>query len=134
MHIDDSVVPVLRAGQAVVFGDGYRVDGHLTLQSAPGHTPGSSVVILDSGTHKAAFVGDVLHNPVQIIEPDSNSCFCMDPAAARRSRHRLLSWAADHGALVLPAHFGGAGAAEITRRGDTFHVKRWAPLAAPPPV
>ncbi len=63
MHIDDSVVPVLRAGQAVVFEDGYRVDGHLTLQSAPGHTPGSSVVILDSGTHKAAFVGDVLHKP-----------------------------------------------------------------------
>ncbi len=133
-HIDDSVVPVRQAGQAVTFADPYRIDEHLTLEGAPGHTPGSSVVQLHSGTDQAVFVGDVLHNPVQVIQPDANSCFCLDPAAARATRRRLLSWAADNGALVLPAHFGGAGASEVARQGNAFQVKRWAPFTAPPPI
>lgn len=133
-HIDDSVVPVLQAGQAVTFAGSYRIDEHLTLEGAPGHTPGSSVVKLRSGPDQAVFVGDVLHNPVQIIQPDSNSCFCLDPPAARTTRHRLLSWAADNGALVLPAHLGGAGASEVARQGNAFQVKRWASFTAPPPI
>lgn len=134
-HIDDSVVPVQQAGQALTFTDSYRIDEHLTLESAPGHTPGASVVKLHSGSDEAAFVGDVLHNPVQVLDPDSNSCFCLDPTAARSSRRRLLSWAADNHALVVPAHFGGAGAAEIARgQGDTFRITSWAPFAAPPPI
>jgi len=133
-HIDDSVVPVLEAGQAITFAGSYRIDEHLTLEGAPGQTPGSSVVQLHSGTDRAVFVGDVLHNPVQVIQPDANSCFCLDPDAARTTRHRLLSWAADNVALVLPAHFGGAGASEVTRQGNAFQVKRWAPFAAPRPI
>ncbi len=134
LHIDDSVVPVLQAGQTVAFDDNYRIDKHLTLESAPGHTPGTSLVKLRSGSDQAAFIGDVLHNPIQIINPDSNSCFCLDPTAARSSRRRLLSWAADNHALVVPAHFGGPGAAEVARQGNTFQIKRWAPFAAPPPI
>lgn len=132
LHIDDSVVPVLHAGQADLFDGTYRIDEHLTMQSAPGHTPGSSVVMLNSGTSRAAFVGDVLHSPVQIIEHDHNSCFCLDPAAARESRRRVLRWAADNDALVLPAHLGGSGAAQITRRGDNFQIRGWAPF--PPAI
>lgn len=127
LHVDDSVVPVQQARQAVTSTDAYRIDEHLTLESAPGHTPGTSVVKVHSGGEQAAFVGDILHNPVQIVDPDSKSCFCLDPIAARSSRLRLLGWAADHHALVIPAHFGGAGAADVARKGDTFHVKGWAP-------
>lgn len=134
LHIDDSVTPVLRARQAVATGDSYRIDSNLTLEGAPGHTPGSSVVILRSGTDSAAFVGDVLHNPVQMIVPDSNSCFCVDPTAARTSRRRLLAWAADNRALVVPAHLGGPGAAEVGRRGEGFQIRRWAPFAGPQPI
>jgi len=131
VHIDDSVTPVQQANQAVLFSDTYRIDEHLTLEGAPGHTPGSTVVKLCSGTDRAVFVGDVLHNPVQIVQPDSNSCFCLDPRAARRSRRRVLSWAADNRALVLPAHFSGSGAAEVAHTHDSFRVKQWAPFAAP---
>lgn len=134
LHIDDSVLPVLQAGQATTFTDTHRIDKHLTLKSAPGHTPGTSVVKLEAGTSKAVFVGDVIHNPVQIGNPQSNSCFCVDPTAARTSRHQLLNWAADNHALILPAHFGGAGAAEVAHHGNTFNIKRWAPFTAPPPV
>ncbi|MEU5743464.1 MBL fold metallo-hydrolase, partial [Streptomyces tendae] len=93
---------------------------------APGHTPGSSVLRLESGSDRALFVGDLMHSPVQIHEPDSNSCFCEDPAAARATRRRVLSWAADNNALVVPAHLGGSGAAEVQRDGDRFAIKSWA--------
>jgi hypothetical protein len=34
--------------------------------------------------------------------------------------------AADHTALVVPAHFGGGGAVEVGRDGSRFTVRRWA--------
>ena len=61
---------------------------NLTLETAPGHTPGSSVLRLASGADRAVFVGDLLHSPVQIVHPEHRSCFDEDPAAARRSRTR----------------------------------------------
>ena len=74
------------------------------------------------------FVGDLLHTPLQIIEPDANSCFCEDPAESRATRRKLLGWAADNNALVIPAHLGGHGAAEVVRDGDKFAIKGWARL------
>ncbi|WP_411124147.1 MBL fold metallo-hydrolase [Streptomyces sp. x-19] len=126
---EDSVAPVHRAGRTVLWEDGYRIDAHLTLEPAPGHTPGSAVLALESGTDRALFVGDLLHTPLQFVEPDTNSCFCEDPELARTTRRRLLGRAADTNALVLPAHLGGHGGAEVVRDGDRFALKNWAPLS-----
>lgn len=126
---EDSVAPVHRAGRTLLWEDSHRIDAHLRLDAAPGHTPGSSVLTLASGTDRAVFVGDLLHSPVQILEPDANSCFCEDPAGARATRRKLLGWAADHNALVVPAHLGGHGAAEVTRNGSGFAIKSWASFA-----
>ncbi|GAA4855631.1 MBL fold metallo-hydrolase [Saccharopolyspora rosea] len=126
---DDSVTPVHEAGQVQLWEDGHTIDGNLRLELAPGHTPGSSVVVLESGGDRALFVGDLLHTPLQIVAPDVNSCFCEDPAEARATRRRLLGRADDTNALVLPAHFGGHGAAEVVRDGDGFAIKNWAPFA-----
>ncbi|MGC9380977.1 MBL fold metallo-hydrolase [Streptomyces sp. MH13] len=125
---EDSVVPVYRAGQALLWEDSHQIDAALRLEPAPGHTPGSSVLTLTSGTDRAVFVGDLLHSPVQVFEPDSNSCFCEDPAQARATRHAVLGRAADTNALVIPAHLGGHGAAEVVRDGSRFAVKGWAPF------
>lgn len=123
---EDSVAPVYQAGQATLWEGEHNIDENLTLRAAPGHTPGLGVLELHSGGDRAVFVGDLLHTPMQFLRPDWNSCFCEDPAAARASRHRVLSRAAEHNALVVPAHLGGAHAAEITPEGDGFAVKGWA--------
>ncbi|MEV4125733.1 MBL fold metallo-hydrolase [Nocardia sp. NPDC049707] len=125
---EDSIAPVYQAGHTVLWDDSYRIDSNLTLDLAPGHTPGSSVLTLQSGTDRAVFVGDLLHTALQFVEPDTNSCFCEDPAQARTTRRRLLGWAADTNALVLPAHLGGHGGAEIIRDAGTFAIKEWAPF------
>jgi glyoxylase-like metal-dependent hydrolase (beta-lactamase superfamily II) len=112
--IADSVRPVVEAGQAVLWRDEHLVMDGLVLEATPGHTPGSSVLKLRD---EAVFVGDLLHNPAQILEPDTNSMFCLDAAEARRSRRRVLGWAADHNARVLPSHFDGVA---VARDGEKF--------------
>jgi glyoxylase-like metal-dependent hydrolase (beta-lactamase superfamily II) len=125
---DDSIAPVHAAGQVELWDGSYVIDRNLTLEAAPGHTPGNSIIKLTSGGDRALFAGDVVHTPLQLSHPQHNSCFCEDPAQARRTRTALLGWAADNTALVLPAHFSGHSALEIERRGDAFTPKQWAPF------
>ncbi|MEV7611703.1 MBL fold metallo-hydrolase [Streptomyces sp. NPDC089799] len=117
---EDSIAPVHRAGQAVLWDGEHRIDEHLVLESAPGHTPGSSVLRVASGGERAVFAGDLLHSPVQILDPSCNSCFCLDPERAAASRRRILERAAEERELVVPAHFGGPGAVEVRRSGSGF--------------
>jgi glyoxylase-like metal-dependent hydrolase (beta-lactamase superfamily II) len=126
---EDSVAPVHEAGLTQLWDDTYRIDENLRLDLAPGHTPGSSVLTLESGGDRALFVGDLVHTALQIIEPELNSCFCEDPVQSRATRHKLLGRAADDNALVFPAHLGGHGAAEVVRDGSKFAIKDWAGFA-----
>lgn len=123
---EDSVAPVHQAGQAVLWDGLHRIDEHLTLESAPGHTPGSSVLRLVSGGDRAVFVGDLVHSPVQILHPCCNSNACLAPAQAVASRRRILQRAADERELLVPAHFGGAGAVQVHRRSGGFTLGPWA--------
>ncbi|GAA0285021.1 MBL fold metallo-hydrolase [Streptomyces polychromogenes] len=123
---EDSVAPVHRTGQVVLWEDSHRIDDHLTLEAAPGHTPGSSVLRLASGSDRAVFVGDMLHSPVQVLRPSRNSCFCMDAARAADTRLRTLGRAAERRELVVPAHFGGSGAFEVREENGGFVIGAWA--------
>ncbi|WP_137991455.1 MBL fold metallo-hydrolase [Streptomyces vilmorinianum] len=127
---EDSVAPVHRSGQSVLWDGFHRIDDHLTLDPAPGHTPGSCVLRLESEGDRAVFVGDVLHSPVQILAPTCNSCFCRDARAAASTRRRILERAAAERELIVPAHFGGAGFAEVRREGDGFtcHIREGRPV------
>ncbi|MEW1685007.1 MBL fold metallo-hydrolase [Streptomyces sp. T12] len=126
---EDSIQPVIDAGLVTTWEDSYVIDGSLRLAPAPGHTPGSSVIHLESGGDRAVFAGDLLHGAVQIHEPHLNSCFEEDEDGARASRARMFAYAADHNALVFPAHLPGQGAFEIRREGSGFGLARWAPFS-----
>jgi glyoxylase-like metal-dependent hydrolase (beta-lactamase superfamily II) len=84
------------------------------------------VLELDSRGERAVFVGDVLHNPIQVAQPECNSCFCEDEAAARAARRRILVKAADQRRIVFPAHFRGPRPAmTLERAGTGFTVGSW---------
>jgi glyoxylase-like metal-dependent hydrolase (beta-lactamase superfamily II) len=128
---EDSIQPLGSAGQMVLWEGSYRIDANLTLEPAPGHTPGSSVLKLRSAGEQAVFVGDVIHSPVQIVEPEWSSCLCEDERVANETRQRVLAWAADEHVLVIPTHLPGPRGAEIERAGTKFRIKRWAPFEPP---
>ncbi len=123
---EDSIAPIHEAGQAVLWEGLYTIDEHLTLESAPGHTPGASVLRLASGSDRAVFSGDVLHSPVQILDPCCSSAYCYAPQQAADSRRRILERAADERELLIPGHFGGAGALEVRRSNGEFALGQWA--------
>ncbi|BBX32763.1 beta-lactamase domain-containing protein [Mycolicibacterium mageritense DSM 44476 = CIP 104973] len=126
---EDSVAPVHQAGLTHLWDETYQIDKNLRLDLAPGHTPGSSVLTLESGGDRAVFVGDLIHTPLQIVTPNTNSCFCEDPAESRNTRHKLLGRVSDDNALLFPAHLGGHGAVEVVRDGSRFAIKGWAGFA-----
>jgi glyoxylase-like metal-dependent hydrolase (beta-lactamase superfamily II) len=127
---EDSIAPVAEAGLLSLWDDGPRIDDALRIEPAPGHTPGSAVVWLDSRGERAVFAGDVLHSPVQILRPGDGCRFDLDADQARASRRRVLETAARTDAVVFPAHFGGAGGAAVEHgpEPDAFAVTRWADL------
>ncbi|MCR1783997.1 MBL fold metallo-hydrolase [Nocardioides carbamazepini] len=125
---EDSVRPVLDAGLVRQWRDTLRLDESLVLEAQPGHTPGSSVLRVESGGTGALFVGDILHSPVQVAAPDVNSCWCEDPPRARSARRRVLGEAAERRLLVFPGHFGGHSACTVRAQGDGFAVDGWADL------
>ena len=121
-----SIAPILDAGLAHPWSGSHRIDDNLVLDAAPGHTPGNAIVYLNSDDQNAVFVGDMVHMPLQILNPLYNSGFCADPVLARKSRLRVLGEAAESRAWVIPAHFGGSGALRVHRKGDCFAISVWA--------
>jgi glyoxylase-like metal-dependent hydrolase (beta-lactamase superfamily II) len=72
-------------------GDGYTVAPGMTLRATPGHTPGHQSVVLSSGAERAMILGDVMHCPAQLLEPDWSVLFDVDQDVARRTREALLA-------------------------------------------
>ena len=102
---NDSVLPVVEAGQSLLVDDGYEVEDGIRVETAPGHTPGNVVINLVSNKASAVLSGDVLHHPLQLPYTDWSSCFCADPQLAAKTRKQLLERIAETGTLLMPAHF-----------------------------
>ena len=120
---EDSVRPILDAGRARLVSGPEVVGPGLQLDPAPGHTPGSTTITLESDGHVAIFCGDILHHPLQILNPEWNSIFCEDAVLARASRRAVLERAADRGARLIPAHFAGDHTVRVERVGDRFQPR-----------
>jgi glyoxylase-like metal-dependent hydrolase (beta-lactamase superfamily II) len=119
---DDSVLPVVEAGKAVMIDSDHQPDALLTLKDYPGHTPGSIAINLRDGGKQATFSGDIMHHPIQVYHPDWSSQFCWDLDLSARSRRKLLEDCAESNALLCPAHFGGANAGYVKPQGDSFRI------------
>ncbi|MER5726768.1 MBL fold metallo-hydrolase [Streptomyces sp. NPDC002138] len=125
LMLDDSVEPLRAGGQldlVDVAEEGTEVLPGLTLIPTPGHTPGQIAVALDSGGHHAVITGDCVHHPVQLADPAICSCVDIDPAAAVRTRTRLLERIADTDTLLLGSHFPPPTAGFVRRDGDAFRL------------
>jgi glyoxylase-like metal-dependent hydrolase (beta-lactamase superfamily II) len=121
MVFNDSVLPVIEAGQARVVPDaGEEILDGIRFLPTFGHSIGHMAIEIRSRGETALFSGDVMHSAVQVHRPEWNSMFCLDQEQARASRQRLLAHVADTGATVFAAHFAETSAGTITRVENGF--------------
>jgi glyoxylase-like metal-dependent hydrolase (beta-lactamase superfamily II) len=119
---DDSVLPIVEAGMAMMIDRDAQPDPMLTIKDYPGHTPGSIAINLKDGGKQACFSGDIMHHPIQVYHPEWSSQFCSDQDVSAKSRRLLLEDCVESNALLCPAHFPGANAGYIKRQGDAFSI------------
>jgi len=117
---EDSVLPVIQSGQAEFVSGEQTVHEFLTVLPTPGHTPGHIAIRAARGEDAGIFLGDVIHNPIQIAEPDLNSSFCELGPEARASRRRILDEAAEYNQLLIPGHFCAPHVGRVKAAGNGF--------------
>ena len=87
-------------------GDGRILPG-MDVRSAPGHTPGSTVIVISSGTARAMLLGDVVHCPAELFSDDWEMIGDVDRQLARRSREALARELAGSEIPAAASHFPG---------------------------
>jgi glyoxylase-like metal-dependent hydrolase (beta-lactamase superfamily II) len=75
--------------------------------TAPGHTPGSTIVVLSSGDDRAMLLGDVVHCPIELLDDEWAGMGDVDPALAQRTRVALARELEGTDTPVAAAHFPG---------------------------
>jgi len=115
---EDSVLPVMRAGQVTLVDNDFAIDDQVTLEPTPGHSPGHVCIDIRSSAGHVVLSGDVVHHPIQIAYPEWNSRFCVDPDQSRASRKKFVDRHADRDTLILPAHFASPAAGRIVANGE----------------
>jgi glyoxylase-like metal-dependent hydrolase (beta-lactamase superfamily II) len=79
----------------------------IDVRGAPGHTPGSTIVVVSSGTERAVLVGDVVHCPIELTESDWEALADVDPQLAQRTRIALAREFEGTDVAIAAAHFPG---------------------------
>lgn len=87
----------------------HALTSEITAIPTPGHTPGSTSLVISSGGENALLIGDVTTNPAQVTEPDWVFAFDMDSALAAETRKTLVDRAEAEDAVLITCHFHNYG-------------------------
>jgi glyoxylase-like metal-dependent hydrolase (beta-lactamase superfamily II) len=81
----------------------------------PGHTPGHVALVVSSGTDRAMLLGDAVHCPVELDEPEWDGLGDVDAALAKRTREALFRELESSGTPAAAAHFPGLRFGRVLR-------------------
>ena len=121
--LEDSVLPVIAAGQAVLVDHDHALDDEVWLEPTPGHTPDHVAICLASRGERAVMGGDLMHSPIQCLHPEWTAWPDWDPAQAKRTRRAFMERYADTDTLVCTAHFPLPSAGRIRAAGAGFRFE-----------
>ena len=101
--------------------DGEVLPG-ITAMLRPGHTPGHTNWLIQSGGERILIWGDIVHlAAVQLARPEARLIYDVDSDMAAATRQRVLDWVASE-RLVAGAHLGFPGFGRVERTGDRFTI------------
>jgi len=73
--------------------------------ATPGHTPGSSIIVLSDGDARCVLLGDVVHCPAELVDDEWETIGDVDPALARRTATALAREYEGTDIAIGAAHF-----------------------------
>jgi glyoxylase-like metal-dependent hydrolase (beta-lactamase superfamily II) len=123
VNAQQALGPYIAAGRFKPFnGDVELVPGVRSVVT-PGHTPGHSLYMVESGGEKLLLWGDLMHAAAaQFPDPSVSLHYDMDLPAAAEQRKKVFADAAEHRYWVAGAHlpFPGIGHLRTNGSGYTF--------------
>jgi glyoxylase-like metal-dependent hydrolase (beta-lactamase superfamily II) len=103
--------------------DGEVLPG-VTAMLRPGHTPGHTNWLIQSGGERLLIWGDIVHvAAVQVPRLDAALIFDSDPDLARVTRRNVFDWVADEQVTVAGAHLAFPGFGRLERSGGGFRYR-----------
>jgi glyoxylase-like metal-dependent hydrolase (beta-lactamase superfamily II) len=97
----------------------YEVAPGVLLRRTGGHTPGHSIVRIESGGEALTFAGDAVFQP-GFDKPEWQNGFEHDPEEAARVRIRLLTELAASGEQLVATHLPFPSVCHVAAVGDAF--------------
>lgn len=120
VQVPQAVLP-LYGDRLALFDEHTELGPGVTATRTPGHTPGHSVVHVDSADQRLLIVGDLFHNPAfDLAHPHWCTAFDDRPDQTPGVRLRVLGEAADRGDLVFACHAPFPGVGRVLRDADAF--------------
>lgn len=111
----------------VFFKDGQEFVPGITAMSAPGHTIGHTIFMINSDGKTLAAIGDLTHHHVLLVErPRLEFAYDTDPKQSAGSRVRILEMLAANKIPLAAYHFPWPGYGHVVKHGDGFRY-----IAAP---
>lgn len=109
----------LYRGQLRCFESEYEVAPGVMLRRTGGHTPGHSIVRVESGGQRLTFAGDAVFQP-GFDNPQWHNGFEHDPEESARVRVRLLEELAATGEQLVATHLPFPSLCHVAAAGNAF--------------
>jgi glyoxylase-like metal-dependent hydrolase (beta-lactamase superfamily II) len=77
----------------------------IDVMPTPGHTPGHLSFVISSGEDRALVLGDAVHCPIEINQPELTFSADVDPAMAQRTRIHIEQELSHPGTVAAGPHF-----------------------------
>ena len=120
LHARKNLLPV--RDRLVFFKDGQEFLPGVQAMAAPGHTVGHTIFMVTSAGKSFAFLGDLAHHPVLLLEkPLTGFAYDTDPKQSAQSRVKMLTMLAANKTAVMSYHFPWPGLGHVARAGEGFH-------------
>jgi glyoxylase-like metal-dependent hydrolase (beta-lactamase superfamily II) len=118
----DSVWP-LDASVIDLVDDGDAVGEHVRVRTFAGHTPGHLCIWIASGGEQAVITGDVIHSPLQFVEPAWHGRADVGLGESLTARRHLIEQIADTDVLLLGTHFPAPSGGLVRRDGSGWRFE-----------
>ncbi|KVF74614.1 MBL fold metallo-hydrolase [Burkholderia sp. FL-7-2-10-S1-D7] len=121
-----SVAPYIAAGRFTTFRGEATLAPGIRAVPMPGHTPGHTAYLIESGNAGLLAWGDIVHvAAIQLQDPDATVQYDNDADTARRTRRDTLKRVVDKRYLVGAAHIAFPGLGHLRRDGEQYD---WVPV------